>query len=84
MPSHDIEEIEDFVKVMTRTLVVEDGPMKAFVGFLGMSEDLKFAIDQAQPPIATTAIRLCAVRAFGGLDKLPKKIHKSLRAIGVV
>jgi len=83
VPSLNIESIDEFVQDLI-TGPILSGPEKRFVEELGMDIDLRFALDQAQPALAITAIRLCAVRAFGGLDKITKKMHKSLKAIGAV
>lgn len=83
MPSLNIEAIDDFVQDLI-TGPIRSGPEKRFVEELGMDTDLRFALDRDQPTLAITAIRLCAVRAFGGLDKVTKTMHKSLKSIGVV
>lgn len=79
----DIDKIDDFVRALIAAPMAE-GQMKKFVEEVGMDIDLKFALEQAQPTIAATALRMCAIRAFGSLDQLPKKLHKSLKGIGVL
>lgn len=79
----DIDKIDEFVKALISGPIAE-GQMKKFVEEVGMDIDLKFALQQTHPTIAATALRMCAIRAFGSLDQLPKKLHKSLKGIGVL